>query len=117
MQSLVLVGDRVLIEPDNGERQTRSGLLLPASVAEGDRVGSGRVAEVGPGYLTANPEFSEQEMWAEDRSSVRYLPLQAQPGDYAFYLRKDGVELTFRDTHYVIVHHNAILALVREDED
>lgn len=115
MQTLVLVGDRVLIEPEDGERQTRSGLLLPASVAEGDRVGGGRVAEVGPGYLTANPEFSEREFWAEG-DSVRYLPLQAQPGDFAFYLRKDAIELTFRERKYVIVHHNAILALVRDDE-
>ncbi len=116
MESLVLVGDRVLIQPDSPERQTRSGLYLPATVAEGDRVGSGRVAQVGPGYLTANPEFSEAEVWSGEKSSVRYLPLQAQVGDFAFYLRKDAVELTFQDTKYVIVHHNAVLALVRDGE-
>ena len=96
MTALILVGDRVLIEPDAGEKQTRSGLYLPATVAEGDRVGSGRVAQVGPGYLTANPEFNEGEFWAEDRSSVRYLALQAEVGDFAFYLRKDAIELTLQ---------------------
>lgn len=111
----LLIGDRVLIEPDSGDKQTRSGLYLPASVADADRVGSGRVAAVGPGYLTANPEFSEGEFWAEDRSRVRYLPLQAEEGDFAFYLRKDAIELTFRETKYVIVHHHALLALVRGD--
>ena len=81
MESLVLVGDRVLIEPASAERQTRSGLYLPATVAEGDRVGSGRVAAVGPGYLGANPEFSEQEFWAEERSPPRsgYTEPEAHP--------------------------------------
>lgn len=114
MDDLLLVGDRVLVEPDSGEAQTHAGLYLPASVREGDRVGTGRVVAVGPGYLTANPEFSEAEAWVSERRPVRYLPLQARPGDHAFFLRKDGVDLTYRDRAYVILPHGALLALVRE---
>ena len=44
---------------------------------------------------------------------VRYLPLQAQPGDLAFFLRKEAVEITYEKKSYVIVHHAVILALVR----
>ncbi len=113
MDELIIVGDRVLIEPDGGEKQTKAGLYLPATVAESDRVGGGRVIKVGPGYVLPNPEYSEGEPWAQDRSAVRYLPLQAQPGDHAFYLRKDSIEITFRDKKYLIVQHGAILALVR----
>ncbi len=114
LRSLHLVGDRVLIDPDAGEKQTRSGLYLPASVAEKERIGSGRVVRVGPGYLTANPEFSESEAWSEV-PSVRYLPLQAQPGDDAFFLRKEAVEIVLAERRYFIVHHGAIVALQRPE--
>ncbi|HET6568051.1 MAG TPA: co-chaperone GroES family protein [Rhodothermales bacterium] len=117
MDELIIIGDRVLIEPDEDEKQTKAGLYLPASVAESDRVGSGLVVKIGPGYVLPNPEYSEGEPWAADRSAVRYLPLQAQPGDHAFYLRKESIELSFRDKKYLIVQHGAILALVRSHTD
>ena len=117
MSELIVVGDRVLIEPEVGDRQTDSGLLLPASVAERDRVGSGRVALVGPGHLVPNPEYTEGEPWAEPKKAGRYLPLQAQVGDLAFFLRKESIELTYKRKKYVILPHHAILALVRPDSE
>jgi len=78
MSELIIVGDRVLIEPHEGEQQTAAGLVLPATVTEKERVGSGRVIRVGPGYLMANPEYSEGEPWSEPKEVVRYLPLQAR---------------------------------------
>lgn len=113
MNELIIVGDRVLIEPEEGEQRTESGLVLPATVTEKERVGTGRVVQVGPGYLMANPEYSEGEPWTQPREVVRYLPLQAQPGDLAFFLRKEGVEMTYEKKNYVIVHHAAIVALLR----
>lgn len=110
---LIIVGDRVLIEPEEGERQTQTGLYLPATVVERERVGIGRVVKVGPGYLMPNPEYSESEPWASPKEAVRYLPLQAQPGDYAFFLKKDAIELAYANRNYVIVPHSALLALVR----
>ncbi len=103
----------MLLEPEDGEKQTRAGLYLPATVTEKDRVGSGRVIRVGPGYVIPNPEYSEDEPWAPQREAVRYIPLQAKPGDYAFYLRKDAVEITYEGKAYLIFPHAAILALVR----
>lgn len=113
MNELILVGDRVLIEPEEGEQRTEAGLVLPATVMEKEKVGAGRVIQVGPGYLMPNPEYSEGEPWTQPREVVRYLPLQAQPGDLAFFLRKEAVEITYEKKAYVIVHHGAILALVR----
>ena len=113
MNELIIVGDRVLIEPEEGEQRTESGLVLPVTVTEKEKVGTGRVVQVGPGYLMANPEYSEGEPWTQPREVVRYLPLQAQPGDLAFFLRKEAVEITYQRKTYVIVHHAAILALVR----
>jgi co-chaperonin GroES (HSP10) len=116
MSELIVVGDRELIEPHVGEQKTDSGLLLPASVAEQENVRSGRVVKTGPGYLTQNPEYSETETWKETETPVRYLPLQAQEGDLAFFVRKEAVEIRYEDTKYLIVPHAAILALIREDE-
>ena len=117
MPALILVGDRVLIKLESAAQQTQAGLYLPASVVEKERVRGGRVVRVGPGYLMPNPEFSETETWAPHREAVRYLPLQAQPGDYAFFLRKEAIELVYEDEEYLIIPHNAILALVRDDAE
>lgn len=115
MSELIIVGDRVLIAPEEGEQQTEAGLVLPASVAEREKVRSGRVLRVGPGYVMPNPEYSEGEPWIEPKEVVRYLPLQAQPGDYAFFLRKEALEISYEGKTYLIVHHSAIIALVRPD--
>ena len=117
MEEIIIVGDRVLIEPEQGEKQTKSGLYLPATVIDRERVSLGRVVRVGPGYVMPNPDYSEDEPWAPSRDAVRYLPLQAQPGDLAFFLRKEMIEITFRDKEYIIVSHNAILALIRPSVD
>ena len=41
MSDLIIIGDRVLIEPQDGEQQTDSGLYLPATVTEKEKVGTG----------------------------------------------------------------------------
>ena len=117
MAELIIVGDRVLVEPDAGEQETEAGLILPASVAEREKIGSGRVVRVGPGYLMPNPEYSEGEPWTEPKEVVRYLPLQAQPGDLAYFLRKEALEIIYQKKRYLILHHAAILALLRPDPD
>lgn len=117
MSEIILVGDRILVDPEVGERETASGLVLPASVSERDKVRGGRVVRVGPGYLMPNPEFSESETWAPSRDSVRYLPLQARPGDFVYFLRKEAIELTFQNHDYLIVSHGAILAIIREEPE
>ena len=44
---------------------------------------------------------------------LRYIPLQAQKGDHAIFLRKDAIEIKFESEKYVVVPHHAILAIVR----
>ena len=117
MSDLIIIGDRVLIEPQDGEQQTDSGLFLPATVTEKEKVGTGRVARTGPGHLMPNPDYTEGEPVVNSREAVRYLPLQAQIGDFAFYLRKESIEIKYQDKNYVILPHGAILALVRSEGD
>lgn len=112
MNELIIVGDRVLIAPESGEKQTDTGLVLPASVAERQEVRFGRVEKVGPGYVMPNPDYTG-EPWASERESVRYLPLQAKPGDRAFFVKKEAIEIKFEGKEFLIVPHAAILALVR----
>ena len=112
-ETLLIVGDRVLVRPEDPAERTQSGLYLPASVREQDKVRGGRVVRTGPGLMVPNPEFSEGEAWAPKKDAVRYLPLQARPGDYALFLRKEAVELEWDGAAYLIVPHGAILALAR----
>ena len=114
LDSVILVGDRVLVQPEDLESETRSGLYLPASVMEKEKVHGGRIVRVGPGFVIPNPDFDDQP-WSSSDQPVRYLPLQAQVGDFAFYLRKEAVELKINEDAYLIVPHRAILALIRPD--
>jgi chaperonin GroES len=112
---LIIVGDRVLIRPEDPGEQTSSGLYLPAGVREKEKIQGGRVVKTGPGHLIPNPEYSEAEPWAPERPVVRYLPLQAEPGDYALFLRKEAIEIEYGGESYLIVPHAYILALVRPE--
>jgi co-chaperonin GroES (HSP10) len=113
---LLVVGDRVLIEPDEGEERTAVGLYVPRWVVEKESVQGGRVVAVGPG--TPFPDFKEvdDEPWKPARREARRLPPQTRAGDYAIFLRKAAVELKFEGKNYLIVPESAILVLMRESD-
>jgi chaperonin GroES len=46
---------------------------------------------------------------------MRYIPLQAKEGDYAIFLREQGVEVEFEEIKYLIVPQSAVLMIVREE--
>ena len=50
LRKLIVVGDRVLIRPAKQTDKTDSGLYLPPGVQEKERIQSGFVIKVGPGY-------------------------------------------------------------------
>ncbi|MCX7661741.1 MAG: co-chaperone GroES family protein, partial [Candidatus Omnitrophica bacterium] len=49
-KELILVGDKVLILPDENQERTSSGLYLPQGVREKEEIHTGRVIKTGPGY-------------------------------------------------------------------
>lgn len=114
-KELVIVGDRVLLKIDDDHDKTKSGLYLPPSVREREKVAMGRVVRVGPGYAIPNPNYNEDEPWAAHREPMRYIPLQAQEGDYAIFLREQGIEVEFEEEKYLIVPQSAVLMLVRSE--
>lgn len=50
IKKFLMVGDKILIKPKNPQSQTKSGLYLPPSVQDKDKIQSGYVIKVGPGY-------------------------------------------------------------------
>ncbi|MGC8594126.1 MAG: co-chaperone GroES [Candidatus Kryptoniota bacterium] len=116
-KKIILVGDRVLIAPDVEESRTEHGLYLPPGVKEKEKVQGGMVVQVGPGYAIANPNYIDQEPWSTSpREPVKYIPLQAEIGDYALFLRENAVEIEYEGLKYYIVSHSSILMLVRKSD-
>jgi len=85
-RQILVIGDRVLIKADNAEDRTRVGLYLPQTGQE------------------------------RRDSPVRYIPVQAEVGDYALFLRKEAVEIRYQDEQFLVVPQGAILMLIRGDE-
>ncbi len=116
-RKIVLVGDKVLISPDKNQEKTEHGLYLPPGVRDKEKVQGGIVVQAGPGYAIANPNFIDQEPWSTSpREPVKYIPLQAEPGDYALFLRDQAVEIEYEGEKYYILGHSSILMLIRNTE-
>lgn len=113
-KQLIVVGDRVLIEPEEGEERTKVGLYLPASAVDRQSVQGGRVLATGPGTPIGAPTELDEEPWKIGSGEARYLPVQARVGDFAIFFRKASVEISFEGKDYLVVPQAAILALVRE---
>src|SRR5688572_20105709 len=114
IKRLLVVGDRVLVTPDEGEERTNVGLYLPATALEGRQVQGGRIVATGPGTPLTEPTQLDEEPWKIRGPDVKYLPMQAVAGDYALFFRKAAVELTFEGQRYLVVPQAAILVLVRD---
>jgi co-chaperonin GroES (HSP10) len=115
-KELLVVGDRILIEPQGGEGRTESGLVLPATAVNEQQVRRGRVVKVGPGIPVADP-MDHDEPWKKKshEPEARYVPLQARPGDIAIFLKKASIEISYEGRKYLIVPNSAVLLLARED--
>jgi len=115
-KELIVVGDRVLIEPDEGVDRTDTGLYLPQGVKEKEKVQSGTVVKVGPGYPIPDLSALEIEPWQTPKFENKYFPLQARIGDYCIFLRNAGIEIEFEGKKYIVVPHSAIMVLLRNKE-
>jgi chaperonin GroES len=115
LKKLIVVGDRVLIRPAKESDRTESGLYLPPSVQEKEKIQRGYVIKVGPGYPLPLPA-DEDDVWKGKEDQVKYLPLQAQEGDMAIFLQKGAIEVMYENEKYFIVPQASILMLEREEE-
>lgn len=113
-KKLVVIGDRVLIKPMQGNERTASGLYLPPGVQEKEKVQQGYVIKHGPGYAIPMP--IETETWKAEEEQVKYIPLQAKEGDLAIFLISGATEVMYENDKYFIVPQSAILMLEREED-
>ena len=116
-KQVLVVGDRLLIQPDKGDKISPAGLYLPPSVVEKQEVKGGIVVEVGPGIPLGSPNDTIDEPWKDSKSDIKYIPTQAEIGDYALYLGKASIEIEIEKKEYLIVPQSAILILIRDDID
>jgi len=114
-KQMIVVGDKILVQLDEEHDKTKSGLYLPPSVREKEKVATGRVVKVGPGYVIPNPNFTDDEPWSAPKDPMRYIPLQTREGDYAMFLREQAIEIEFEEQKYLIVPQSAVLMLVRDE--
>ena len=112
---IIVIGDRVLIRPDESAEKSPAGLYLPPTVMEKEDVWGGVVVEVGPGLPVSDPNSVEEEPWKSEIENVRYIPPQAETGDYALFLKKASVEINVEEKKYLIVPQAAILVIIREE--
>ncbi len=114
-KQLLVVGDRVLITPEDGDERTRVGLYLPATAIDAQQVQTGLIVATGPGTPVADLSSLDDEPWKIDARENRSRGMQAKVGDHAIFFRKAAVEIPFEDRKYLVVPQAAILVLVRED--
>lgn len=86
------LGDRVIVEPGEGEEQTASGIVIPDTAKEKPQ--EGKVMAVGPGRY-------------EDGKLV---PLDVKPGDTVIYSKYGGTEVKVGGNEYLILSERDILA-------
>jgi chaperonin GroES len=111
---LIVVGDRVLVRPEEGEERSKVGLYLPPTAVDSQAVQGGRILTTGPGLPMPDFTDANDEPWRSGTRETRFVPMQARAGDYALFFRKAAVEITFEGERYLVVPQTAILALVRE---
>jgi chaperonin GroES len=114
-KQLIVVGDRVLVLPDDSRQKTNFGLYLPQGIEEKEKIQGGYVVKTGPGYPLPDPSSISDEPWSAVKQDAKYLPLQVEEGDYVLFLRKTSIEIEFENKKYLIVPQSGILLIVRDD--
>src|SRR4026207_123142 len=94
-KKLIVVGDRVLVKPEEGEERSKVGLYLPPTAAGRQRGQGGKIVATGPGLPMPDPSEMSDEPWRTGPREHRFVPMQARPGDYALFFRKAAGEITF----------------------
>ena len=84
------LADRVLIEPQEAQAQTASGLYIPDTAKEKPQ--QGRVLAAGPGKKDE--------------------PMEVKVGDTVLYGKYSGTEVTVDDKKFLIVKQSDILAIL-----
>ncbi len=105
----------MLIKPKKMGERTESGLYLPPGVQEKEKIQSGYIMKVGPGYPIPLPA-EEDEPWKDREEQIKYIPLQTKEGDLAIFLQRGAIEVMYEQDKYYIVPQSSILMIEREED-
>ena len=94
---MIVIGDRVLIRPDD-ETRTQAGLDLPQGTGESADVRAGRVISRGPGVPLPSPEHQR------DRRGRASAALRRRP----------AIEVRYEGETFLVVPQSAVLVVVRD---
>ena len=114
LKKIIIIGDRVLIKPKKNSEKTDSGIFLPPGVREKEKIQSGYIVKVGPGFPIPVAQ-DQDEAWKKEEDEVKYIPLQVKEGDIAIFLQNNAYEVVYEGEKYFIVPQSAILMLEREE--
>jgi len=89
------LGDRLVVEPQEREQTTTSGLVLPETAKEKPQ--QGEVIAVGPGRRDDNN---------------KRIPLDVGVGDIVLYAKYGGTEVKINDQKLLILKESDVLAIV-----
>lgn len=88
------LGDRVIVEPLEGQDKSPGGILLPDTAKE--RPQEGKVIAVGPGALNEKGER---------------VPIPVKEGDVVIFTEFGGTEIKVDGKKYLIVDERSLLAV------
>lgn len=91
METLQMIGDRVLVKPDMIEEKTTSGIYIPDTAKE--RPSRGEVISVGPG--------------------VKDVEMVINVGDKVLFTKYGNSEITLNGQKHLIMKQNDILAIIK----
>ncbi|MDP2922125.1 MAG: co-chaperone GroES [Candidatus Omnitrophota bacterium] len=89
------LGDRVVIQPSEGQEKTKGGIVLPDTAKEKPQ--EGKVVAIGTGKKT---------------EEGKVIPLSVKVGDTVLYGKYSGTEITIGGEEYLIVREEDILAII-----
>ena len=94
--SLKPLDDRIVVEPNEAEQTTASGLVIPDTAKEKPQ--QGKVLAVGPGKRAEN--------------SGELIPLDINVGQTVLYSKYGGTEVTVEGKDLLILSSRDVLAIV-----
>ena len=96
--SLKPLDDRIVVEPNEAEQTTASGLVIPDTAKEKPQ--QGEVLAVGPGRRADN--------------TGEIVPLDVKVGDTVVYSKYGGTEITIDGDDLLILSSRDVLAVVEK---
>src|ERR1700751_6377952 len=88
--------DRIVVQANEGDETTASGLVIPDTAKEKPQEGT--VVAVGPGR------------WDED--GAKRIPVDVSEGDTVIYSKYGGTEIKYNGAEYLILSGRDVLAVV-----